>query len=89
MDGFRESLPGEVHVTSKWKQTLTVVGQEQGSHALNFPQAGFERAAQECERSACDEVHVALAACLSVSAVPDFLQNLEIPGHLDKAIMSR
>ena len=35
--------------------------QEQGRHALNFQQASFERAAQEYEQAARDEVHVALA----------------------------
>ena len=33
-------------------------GQEQGRHALNFQQANFERAAQEYDQAARDEVHV-------------------------------
>ena len=35
--------------------------QECGRHALNFQQASFERAAQECEQAARGEVHVAVA----------------------------
>ena len=56
-------------VTSERKHTLTNTGkigkptcywQEQSRHALNFQQAGFERAAQEPEQTARDEVHVAV-----------------------------
>ena len=36
-------------------------GKEQGRQALNFQQAGFERAAEEGEQASCDEVHVAVA----------------------------
>ena len=35
--------------------------QEQGGHALNFQQAGFEGAVQEYDQAVCGEVHVALA----------------------------
>ena len=38
-----------------------VYWREQGRHALNFQQAGFERAAQEHEQAARDEVDVARA----------------------------
>ena len=36
------------------------LGKEQGRHPLNFQQAGFERAGQEYEQSARDEVQVLL-----------------------------
>ena len=39
---------------------------EQGSNALNFQEAGFGRAAQEYERAALDEVHVAVAQATEI-----------------------
>ena len=43
-----------------------VYWQEQGRHALNFQQAGLERAAQEYEHTARDEVHVAVAQATEI-----------------------
>ena len=40
---------------------------EQGRHALNFKQAGIERAAQEHEQAARDKVHAALAQATEMS----------------------
>ena len=40
---------------------------EQGRHALNLQQAGFERAAQEYERAARDGVSVAVARATEMS----------------------
>ena len=63
-------------VTSQRKQKLTNTGkigkptcywQEQSRHALNFQQAGFERAAQEPEHAARDEVHAELAQATEMS----------------------
>ena len=89
MDRFRQSFPGDVHVTPKRKQPLTMIGkcftyayifiyiyilaqrhvhcQEQGRNALNSQQAGCERAAQDFEEAARDEVHVAVAQATEVS----------------------
>ena len=44
-----------------------VYWQEQGRHALNFQQANFERAAQECEQTDRHEVHVAVAQATEMS----------------------
>ena len=41
--------------------------QEQGRQDLNFQQAGFERAAQEYEQAARDEVHIAVAQASDMS----------------------
>ena len=38
-------------------------GRDKGRHALNFQQAGFERAAQEYEQAARDQVHVCSCTC--------------------------
>ena len=74
MDRFHQSVPGDVHVTPERKQPLTVIGkcftyvyQEQGRNALNSQQAGCERAAQDFEEAARDEVHVAVAQATEVS----------------------
>ena len=39
----------------------------QGRNALNFQQAGFERAAQEYEPAGRDEIHVAAAQSMEMS----------------------
>ena len=40
---------------------------EQGRNALNFQRTGFERAAQETEQAARDDVHVAVARASEMS----------------------
>ena len=73
VDRFSQSHPGEVHITSQRKQTVTTLAelhvcwQEQFRHALNFQEAGFDRAAQEEEQTARDEVHVAVAQATEIS----------------------
>ena len=51
----------------KAPQDSNTYRQEQGRHALNFQQAGFERAAQEYEQAARAEVHVAVAQATEMS----------------------
>ena len=53
--------------------------QEQGRNALNFQQAGCERAAQDFEEAARDEVHVAVAQATEVSGK----EMREVMGALD------
>ena len=44
-----------------------VTSRSKGRQALNFQQAGLERAAQEYEQAARDEVHVAVAQAIDMS----------------------
>ena len=77
MDRFRRSLSGEEHETSHREANAHNCGnmlaeqhvywREQGRNALNVQQAGFERAAQENEEAARDEVHVAVAQSTEMS----------------------
>ena len=75
MDQFRQSLPGEGARNFTEEATVhnyrhVLAGQDR--QALNFKQADFERAAQENEQAARDEVHFAVAqllACLERKCV--------------------
>ena len=57
---------GPISSIPPWRRTRNFTKEhvhwpEQGRNAVNFQQAGFERAAQEHEQAACDEVHVTVA----------------------------
>ena len=77
MERLHRMLSGEAHEASQRKQTHTIFRNilaeqhvywlEQGRNALNFQQADFERAAQEYEQAARDEVHVAVAQATEMS----------------------
>ena len=74
VDRFHQSLSSrnftEEANAHSYRKTLAeqhVHWQEQDRNALNFQQAGVDRAPQECERAAHDEVHVAVARATHMS----------------------
>ena len=60
-----------------------VTWQEQGGHALNFHQAGFEIAAQEYEPAPRGEVHVAVAQATE-SSTAEMRERMSVPENQEK-----
>ena len=60
MNRFHQSLLVEVHISGSQEHNI-FTGRSKAENASDFQRAGFERAAQEYEQAARDEVHVAVA----------------------------